>query len=103
MSMSPDPLPYPPLEENSAGGRSTSPPTKPNTRPTGDTRIPAGPSGSGAYRDRVRGSSSRALWRVRPYLRPYAAQLATMVVASLSGIGAAVAVPLAIRRIVDGP
>ncbi|HTJ77096.1 MAG TPA: ABC transporter ATP-binding protein [Acidimicrobiales bacterium] len=51
----------------------------------------------------MRGTSSRALWRVRPYLRPYAAQLATMVVASLSGIGAALAVPLAIRRIVDGP
>jgi ATP-binding cassette subfamily B protein len=51
----------------------------------------------------VRGSSSRALWRVRPYLRPYAAQLATMVVASLAGIGAALAVPLVIRRIVDGP
>ncbi len=56
-----------------------------------------------AYRCRVRGSTSRALWRVRPYLRPYAPQLATMVVASLAGIGAGLAVPLVIRRIVDGP
>ena len=56
-----------------------------------------------AYGDRVRGESSRALWRVRPYLRPYAAQLATMVIASLAGIGASLTVPLAIRRIVDGP
>ena len=57
----------------------------------------------GAYRCLVRGSPSRALWRVRPYLRPYARQLATMVVASLAGIGAALAVPLVIRGIVDGP
>src|SRR5215213_11956217 len=51
----------------------------------------------------VRGSSSRALWRVRPYLRPYVRQLATMVLASLAGIGAGLVVPLVIRRIVDGP
>jgi hypothetical protein len=57
----------------------------------------------GAYRCLVRGSPSRALWRVRPYLRPYVRQLATMVVASLAGIGAALAVPLVIRGIVDGP
>lgn len=40
---------------------------------------------------------------MRPYLRPYVPQLATMVVASLAGIGAGLAVPLVIRRIVDGP
>ena len=40
---------------------------------------------------------------MRPYLRPYVPQLATMVVASLAGIGAALAVPLVIRWIVDGP
>jgi ATP-binding cassette subfamily B protein len=51
----------------------------------------------------VSGSSSRALWRVRPYLRPYVPQLVTMVVASLTGIGAGLLVPLVIRRIVDGP
>ncbi len=51
----------------------------------------------------MRGASSRALWRVRPYLRPYVPQLATMVVASLAGIGAGLTVPLVIRRIVDGP
>jgi ATP-binding cassette subfamily B protein len=51
----------------------------------------------------VRGSQSRALWRVWPYLRPYAAQLATMVAVSFGGIGAALAIPFVIRRIVDGP
>lgn len=51
----------------------------------------------------MRGSSSRALWRVRPYLRPYAPQLVTMVVVSLAAIGAALTIPLVIRRIVDGP
>jgi ATP-binding cassette subfamily B protein len=56
-----------------------------------------------AYRWRVRGSQSRALWRVWPYLRPYAAQLVTMVVVSFAAIGAALAIPFVIRRIVDGP
>jgi ATP-binding cassette, subfamily B, bacterial len=51
----------------------------------------------------VSGSQSRALWRVWPYLRPYAAQLVTMVVVSFAGIGAALAIPFVIRRIVDGP
>ena len=49
------------------------------------------------------GSQSRALWRVGPYLRPYAAQLVTMVVVSFAAIGAALAIPFVIRRIVDGP
>lgn len=56
-----------------------------------------------AYRCPVRGSQSRALWRVWPYLRPYAAQLVTMVVVSFAAIGAALAIPFVIRRIVDGP
>ena len=51
----------------------------------------------------MRGSSSRALWRVRPYLRPFVPQLVTMVVTSLVGIGAALVIPLVIKRIVDGP
>jgi ATP-binding cassette subfamily B protein len=51
----------------------------------------------------VRGSQSRALWRVWPYLRPYASQLVTMVVVSFAAIGAALAIPFVIRRIVDGP
>ncbi len=51
----------------------------------------------------MRGSPPRALWRVRPYLRPYVPQLATMVVASLVAIGAGLGVPLVIKRIVDGP
>ena len=51
----------------------------------------------------MRGSPSRALWRVWPYLRPYARQLTAMVVVSFLGIGAALTVPMVIRRIVDGP
>ena len=51
----------------------------------------------------MRGENARALWRVRPYLRPYVPQLATMVVLSLVGIGAGLVVPLVMRRIVDGP
>lgn len=49
------------------------------------------------------GSKSRALWRVWPYLRPYAPQLFTMVVVSFAAIGAALTIPFVIRRIVDGP
>ena len=51
----------------------------------------------------MRGEDTRALWRVRPYLRPYVPQLATMVLLSLTGIGAGLVVPLVMRRIVDGP
>jgi ATP-binding cassette subfamily B protein len=51
----------------------------------------------------VRGSQSRALWRVWPYLRPLTAQLVTMVAVSCGAIGAALAIPFVIRRIVDGP
>lgn len=51
----------------------------------------------------MRGERTRALWRVRPYLRPYVSQLATMVVLSLMAIGAALVVPMVMRRIVDGP
>ena len=40
---------------------------------------------------------------MRPYLRPYVPQLATMVVVSFAGIGAGLVVPLVIRRIIDGP
>ena len=51
----------------------------------------------------MRGENTRTLWRVRPYLRPYVPQLATMVIVSFIAIGAALAVPLVMRRIVDGP
>ncbi|HWI05116.1 MAG TPA: ABC transporter ATP-binding protein, partial [Acidimicrobiales bacterium] len=51
----------------------------------------------------MRGSQSRALWRVWPYLRPFTAQLVTMVAVSFGAIGAALAIPFVIRRIVDGP
>ena len=47
--------------------------------------------------------SAPPLWRVRPYLRPYRAQLATMAVASFVGVAAAITVPHVVRRVVDGP
>ena len=44
-----------------------------------------------------------SLWRMRRYVRPYLAQLVFMVVAALLGVGAALTVPLIVRRVVDGP
>jgi len=47
--------------------------------------------------------SPPALWRVRPYLRPYRWQLAAMAAASFVGVGAAISVPHVVRHVVDGP
>ena len=44
-----------------------------------------------------------ALRRVRPYIRPYDRQMITMMIAALSGLGAATIVPLVIKRVIDGP
>ncbi|MER7588437.1 ABC transporter ATP-binding protein [Micromonospora sp. NPDC127501] len=43
------------------------------------------------------------LWRLRPYLRPYAAEFAWLLVAGLAGTAAGIAVPLVVQRVVDGP
>jgi len=44
-----------------------------------------------------------SLWRMREYVRPYAAQMAVMILTALIGVVTAVMVPLVIRRVVDGP
>ena len=43
-----------------------------------------------------------ALWRLRPYLRPYRFQLIAMIVAALAAEGAEVAIPLLVKAVIDG-
>ena len=43
-----------------------------------------------------------ALWRLRPYLRPYRRQLTVMVVAAIAVEGAEIAIPLVIKALIDG-
>jgi len=45
---------------------------------------------------------ARALWRLRPYLRPYRLQLVTMLVAALGVEAAAIVIPLLAKAIIDG-
>ena len=63
---------------------------------------------SGGYRHGVRTkgdhqSGVRNLWRLRRYLRPYRLQFAGLILAALAGTAVGIAVPLVIRRVVDGP
>jgi ATP-binding cassette, subfamily B, bacterial len=48
-------------------------------------------------------SGVRNLWRLRRYLRPYRVQFAGLILAALAGTAVGIAVPLVIRRVVDGP
>ncbi|GIF73703.1 ABC transporter ATP-binding protein [Asanoa siamensis] len=48
-------------------------------------------------------SGVRNLWRLRRYLRPYRLQFALLVLAALAGTAVGIAVPLVVRRVVDGP
>jgi ATP-binding cassette subfamily B protein len=43
-----------------------------------------------------------ALWRLRPYLRPYRLQLMVMISAAVAAEGAEVAIPLLIKAVIDG-
>ena len=43
-----------------------------------------------------------ALWRLRPYLRPYRFQLIGMIAASIVAEGAEIAIPLLIKAVIDG-
>ncbi|MEV4828042.1 ABC transporter ATP-binding protein [Micromonospora sp. NPDC049257] len=45
----------------------------------------------------------RNLWRLRRYLRPYAAAYVLLLLAALAATGAGLAVPLVAQRVVDGP
>ncbi|WP_422754653.1 ABC transporter ATP-binding protein [Micromonospora sp. WMMD708] len=47
--------------------------------------------------------SLRNLWRLRRYLRPYAAAYVLLLLAALAATGAGLAVPLLVQRVVDGP
>jgi ATP-binding cassette, subfamily B, bacterial len=44
-----------------------------------------------------------ALWRLRPYLRPYRFQLITMIVAALGATASEVIIPLLVKAVIDGP
>ncbi|MEV4537293.1 ABC transporter ATP-binding protein [Asanoa sp. NPDC049518] len=48
-------------------------------------------------------SGVRNLWRLRRYLRPYRLQFAGLILAALAGTAVGIAVPLVVRRVVDGP
>lgn len=45
----------------------------------------------------------RSLLRLRSYVRPYAGQMVTMLVAALLAVAAGIAVPLVTKAVVDGP
>jgi ATP-binding cassette subfamily B protein len=45
----------------------------------------------------------RNLFRTRSYLRPYTGQYIRLIVASSASTGVAIAIPLIVRRVVDGP
>jgi ATP-binding cassette, subfamily B, bacterial len=81
-----DDPPYPPgharLETDSTGHAIANPPDKSGANPA---KKPVA-----------------ALWRLRPYLRPYRVQLLSMLLAALCAEGAAIAVPLLIKSIIDG-
>lgn len=44
-----------------------------------------------------------ALWRVKPYLRPYVGQLVAAIFLASLGLGAATLVPLVVKAVIDGP
>ncbi|RVX42959.1 ATP-binding cassette subfamily B protein [Nonomuraea polychroma] len=47
--------------------------------------------------------SSNSLWRMKSYLRPYVTRLVFIWLAAIVGIGAGIALPLIIERVIDGP
>jgi ATP-binding cassette subfamily B protein len=44
-----------------------------------------------------------ALWRLRPYLKPYRYQLITMIVCALASAASEIVIPLLIKAVIDGP
>lgn len=65
--------------------------------------MPAQRDGDPAPRADGRVRSLRNLWRLRRYLRPYAAAYVMLLLAALAATGAGLAVPLVVQRVVDGP
>ncbi len=56
-----------------------------------------------AVHDPSRRRSATSLWRLRGYLRPYVGTLVLMGTTATAGVFVALAIPLAIRAIIDGP
>ncbi|KKK04705.1 ABC transporter ATP-binding protein [Micromonospora sp. HK10] len=65
--------------------------------------MPALSDGNPAVRVHARRHPLRNLWRLHPYLRPYAAEFSWLLVAALAATAAGLAVPLVVQRVVDGP
>ncbi|MFR9776762.1 ABC transporter ATP-binding protein [Micromonospora sp. MS34] len=65
--------------------------------------MPAQSDGSPATRHDARTHPLHNLWRLHPYLRPYAAEFAWLLLAALTATAASLAVPLVVQRVVDGP
>src|SRR5947208_6343640 len=49
------------------------------------------------------GLHRRALWRTRPYLRPYARHMTIIVISSIMSSAFQVALPLIVKTVIDGP
>jgi ATP-binding cassette subfamily B protein len=48
-------------------------------------------------------ASVNSLWRLRAYLKPHTPALVIMLVTSMAGVGVAIAIPLVIKALIDGP
>lgn len=67
-------------------------------RPGRSERDPLGPDP-----DNPPPAGAHSLWRLRSYLRPHRGALVIMASTALAGIGVAIAIPLVIRALIDGP
>ncbi|WP_183093909.1 ABC transporter ATP-binding protein [Nocardioides stalactiti] len=67
-------------------------------RPGRSERDPLGPDP-----DHPPPAGVHSLWRLRSYLRPHRATLAVMLGTALAGIAVAIAIPLVIKALIDGP
>ena len=67
-------------------------------RPGRSERDPLGPDP-----DNPPPAGVHSLWRLRSYLRPHRGALVVMVTTALAGIGVAIAIPLVIKALIDGP
>jgi ATP-binding cassette, subfamily B, bacterial len=67
-------------------------------RPGRSERDPLGPDP-----DNPPPAGVHSLWRLRSYLRPHRVALSIMLATAVVGIGIAIAIPLVIRALIDGP
>jgi len=58
---------------------------------------------SGEFTSAPAAAGVHSLWRLRRFLRPYLGSLAVMLVAALSGVALAIAIPLVTKAMIDGP